>query len=49
MRFYNGRHRTTVLHAIAKVERLRRTDESIDALAEVLTEAVSPKMEKQFR
>jgi len=45
-RFYNGRHHTTVLHAIGKVERLRRTDESIDALAEVLTEAVSPKMEE---
>jgi chromosomal replication initiator protein len=23
-RFYNGRHHTTVLHAIAKIERLRR-------------------------
>ena len=45
-RFYNGRHHTTVLYAIGKVELLRRTDESIDALAEVLTEAVSPKMEE---
>jgi hypothetical protein len=41
-RFYNGRHHSTVLHAIAKVERLRGTDESIDALIEVLTVAVSP-------
>jgi hypothetical protein len=35
--FYNGRHHTTVLHAISKVERLRRTDEVLDALLEVLT------------
>jgi hypothetical protein len=41
-RFYNGRHHSTVLHAIAKVERLRQTDESIDALIEVITAAVSP-------
>jgi hypothetical protein len=41
-RFYNGRHHSTVLYAIAKVERLRGTDESIDALIEVLTVAVSP-------
>ena len=44
-RFYNGRHHTTVLHAIGKIERLRRTDESIDALIEVLTAALSPRME----
>ena len=36
-RFYNGRHHTTVLHAIAKIERLRMSDESVDALIEVLT------------
>jgi chromosomal replication initiator protein len=36
-RFYNGRHHTTVLHAIAKIERFRRSDESVDALLEVLT------------
>jgi hypothetical protein len=44
-RFYNGRHHTTVLHAIGKIERLRRTDESIDALIEVLTVALSPSIE----
>ncbi len=44
-RFYNGRHHTTVLHAIQKIERLRRTDESVDALIEVLTAVVSPSME----
>jgi len=44
-RFYNGRHHTTVLHAIGKIERLRRTDESIDALIEVLTATLSPGME----
>jgi Bacterial dnaA protein helix-turn-helix len=41
-RFYNGRHHSTVLHAIAKVERLRQIDESIDALIEVITAAVNP-------
>src|SRR5437588_8777218 len=35
-RFYNGRHHTTVMHAVQKVERLRACDESIDALIEVL-------------
>jgi chromosomal replication initiator protein len=30
-RFYNGRHHTTVLYAIAKIERLRQTDETVDA------------------
>jgi hypothetical protein len=36
-RFYNGRHHTTVLHAIAKIERFRTSDESVDAMIEVLT------------
>jgi hypothetical protein len=36
-RFYNGRHHTTVLHAIAKVERLRKADQAFDALLDVLT------------
>ena len=44
-RFYNGRHHTTVLHAIQKIERLRRTDESVDALIEILTAVLSPSME----
>ena len=43
-RFYNGRHHTTVLHAIEKIERLRQTDESLDALIEVLTAKLSPTM-----
>ena len=47
-RFYNGRHHTTVLYAIGKIERLRKTDESIDALIEVLTAVLSPKMECRF-
>jgi hypothetical protein len=47
-RFYNGRHHTTVLHAIDKVERLRQTDGSFDALVEVLTSALSPQMEGSF-
>jgi hypothetical protein len=47
-RFYNGRHHTTVLHAIEKIERLRQTDESVDALIEVLTAALTPRMEGRF-
>src|SRR5215467_6897316 len=44
-RFYNGRHHTTVLHAIEKIEALRRTDESIDVLLDVLTTAFSPDLQ----
>ena len=44
-RFYNGRHHTTVLHAIEKIERLRQTDESLDALIEVITAELSPRTE----
>jgi hypothetical protein len=40
-RFYNGRHHTTVLHAIEKIERLRETDKSLDALIEVITAELS--------
>ncbi len=47
-RFYNGRHHTTVLHAIGKIERLRQTDESVDALIEVLTVELSPQMGVRF-
>ena len=47
-RFNNGRHHTTVLYAIGKIERLRKTDESVDALIEVLTAVLSPKMECRF-
>jgi chromosomal replication initiation ATPase DnaA len=36
-RFYNGRHHTTVLYAIEKIERLRKQDASVDALLEVLS------------
>jgi hypothetical protein len=39
-RFYNGRHHTTVLHAIQKIQRLRCDDESVDALIDVLTAAL---------
>jgi hypothetical protein len=39
-RFYNGRHHTTVLHAITKIERLRKTDQAFDALLDVLTAAL---------
>jgi hypothetical protein len=40
-RFYNGRHHTTVLHAIAKVERLRKTDEAFDSLLDLLTDTLA--------
>jgi hypothetical protein len=40
--FYNGRHHTTVLHAITKVEHLRKADESIEALLEVITAELNP-------
>ena len=39
-RFYNGRHHTTVLHAIGKIERLRKDDESVDALIEAVAARV---------
>jgi len=44
-RFYNGRHHTTVLHAIEKIERLRQADGSLDALLEVITSELSLGME----
>src|SRR3954464_12508534 len=47
-RFYNGRHHTTVLHAIEKIERLRQTDESMDALIEVITAELSPRTASCF-
>lgn len=47
-RFYNGRHHTTVLHAIEKIERLRQADESLNALIEVITAELSPETEDCF-
>lgn len=40
-RFYNGRHHTTVLHAIAKIERLRKADEAFDSLLDILTDILT--------
>jgi hypothetical protein len=40
-KFYNGRHHTTVLHAIGKIENLRKIDESVDALVEVLADELA--------
>jgi len=45
-RFYNGRHHTTVIHAIQKIEKLRLGDESVNALLEVLTFAIIPNLEE---
>jgi hypothetical protein len=47
-RFYNGRHHTTVLHAIEKIERLRQTDESLNALIQVITAELSFGTEGRF-
>src|SRR6204780_2093157 len=47
-RFYNGRHHTTVIHAITKIERLRKDDESVDALIGMLTARLSPGLEGHF-
>ena len=41
-RFYNGRHHSTVLHAIEKVARLRIQEPSVDALLEVLIGDLRP-------
>ena len=41
-RFYNGRHHTTVLYAIEKIERLRNQEPSVDALLEVLIGDLRP-------
>ena len=40
-RFYNGRHHTTVLHAIRKVETLRKTDEAFDSLLDIFTRTLT--------
>ena len=40
-KFYNGRHHTTVLHGINRIETLRRSDESVDALIEVLLDELA--------
>ena len=39
-KFYNGRHHTTVLHAINKINRLRNEDESVQALIDLLSAAL---------
>ena len=41
-RFYNGRHHTTVLYAIEKIERLRSQEPSVDAFLEVLIGDLRP-------
>jgi hypothetical protein len=44
-RFYSGRHHTTVIHTLAKIDRLRREDDAVDALLEVLTGALGSEIE----
>ena len=49
-KFYNGRHHTTVLWALKRIERLRATDPRIDGLLSSLTEAVrSARQERDHR
>jgi len=48
-RFHNGRHHTTIFAALRKIERLRATDESVDALIEMLTAILSPGTSPQER
>jgi hypothetical protein len=48
-KFYNGRHHTTVLHATEKIEALRKADEAVDALLDVLTAALSPESNAEAR
>jgi hypothetical protein len=38
---YNGRHHTTVLYSIEKIERLRKRDASLNALLELLCAELS--------
>jgi chromosomal replication initiator protein len=40
-KFYNGRHHTTVLYSIEKIESLREKDASLDALLELLCAELS--------
>jgi hypothetical protein len=47
-RFYNGRQHTTVLYAIQKIEHLREQDGSVNALLEVLTLAVNPRLDESL-
>jgi chromosomal replication initiation ATPase DnaA len=46
-RFYNGRPHTTAVAAIRKMERLRTTDESVDALMEMLIATLTPEANPQ--
>jgi hypothetical protein len=45
-KFYNGRHHTTVLYSIEKIESLREKDASLDALLELLCAELSPGVHK---
>ncbi|MCU1328649.1 MAG: Chromosomal replication initiator, DnaA C-terminal domain [Bryobacterales bacterium] len=40
-KYYNGRHHTTVLYSIEKIESLRERDASVDALLEMLCKEIS--------
>ncbi len=45
-RFYNGRHHTTVLHAVEKIEVLKRSERAVDLLIEDLIMALAPEPEQ---
>lgn len=48
-RFDNGRHHTTVLYAIGKIERLRKNDELVDALIEAVAARVLDRIGEGLR
>ena len=46
-RFYDGRHHTTVLHAIDKIDRLRKENTSVEALLDIVAGALCADVEVQ--
>ena len=45
-RFYNGRHHTTVLHAVDKIEVMKGSEQAVDLLIEDLITALAPEPEQ---
>jgi Bacterial dnaA protein helix-turn-helix len=47
-KFYNGRHHTTVLWALKRIEAMRTSDAGVDGLISVLTEEIRHQAGKDF-
>jgi hypothetical protein len=47
--FYNGRHHTTVLYAMRRMERLRNDDPALAALIEKLVGILTPRVGEGVR